>query len=326
MTRNTDNKFNNEVLYNDVLLLDRILRGEWKGTYKGYSKDNIDRVIIYAEFDMEYKYVHSRIVNGCYISKDEKNGKDIVLSYDEYMETIKSLTETNIIHIGSGDDKPKKKGYINSPLKNKVNTAFQILYHIIDGAQLDGWGYTEYENTPEPKAPENGTKLDYKIYEIQLEEWRDEQNRLLRKRESVIKKEIVGKGSDRKIFYKYLQPMEDYIEEHFRQKNVKNILNTSAKESITRKSEIVDALVSDLNQDLVQKIRQIEKEIDDELHPDSNVTLVGNLQEKYKTALRLAMKLGDPNEMSSLLVCYLDYTNQANVKSYYDNNVYEKSI
>ena len=319
MKKDNDNRLNNEVLYNDVLLLDRILQGEWKGTYKGYSRDNIDRAIIYAEFDMEYKFVHSRMANGCYISKDEKTGKDVVLSYDEYMDLIKSLTETNIVIIGSGEDKPQRKGYVNSPLKNKVNTAFQILYHIIDGADLNTGEYSEYESIPEPKAPENGTKLDYKIYEINLEEWRDEQNRLTRKRGLVINKKIAGKGADRKIYYKYLCPMGDFIEEHFRQKNVKSILNTSSKESFTIKSEIVDALVSDLNQDLIYKIREIEKDINEMISSDNSQSFVDSIHDKYTTALHLALRLGDPNEMASLLVCYTDYMNHPSIKSYYDD-------
>lgn len=316
MKKSNENYSNNEVLYKDVMLLDSILSGKWKGTYKGYTKENLERVIIYAEFDLEYKYVHTRIVNGCYISKDEKTGKETVVSYDEYMKTIKSLTETNTITYGSRGDQ-KKTGFINSPLKNKVNAAFQILYHIIDGADLDNGTYSEYESPSEPKEPENGRVQDYKLYEISHEEWRAEQDRVLRKRESVIKKEITGKGADRKVYYKYLHPMGDFIKEHFRQKDVKNILNTSAKEDLPKKNEIIDALVSDRNHDLIQRIRQLESEIGSLSTSEDHLSLSEIIAEKYKTALKLAMQLGDPNEMASLFVCYMDYLNQDNVLDYF---------
>lgn len=114
----------------DILLLDNVLQGNWKYQYDGFSKEKIDRLIIFAEFDAAYRYEHSDVKDGKYLCKD-RTGQTRLLSQKEYLRYLGSIIT---------DEK-------NHELKNKVNSSIELLYHIIDGVDLS-LGYYEECHIP----------------------------------------------------------------------------------------------------------------------------------------------------------------------------------
>lgn len=273
-----DNQRNNETLKDDLLRLVRILKGELEGKYLSYPRDMIDKVIIYAEFDLKYHYEHIKFANGCYLRINPTTKKEEWLSQDEYFKYIKSLI--------SSDD---NRCHQNSRLKNKVDNTFSLLYHIIDGSNFDDMSYEEYQ---EEKDSNRKWKITSEIKE---------------KRESVIEKKTIGKASTRRVTYVYKKPMEYFISQHFKSKNHGAIL--SRIESITRgdvehKTEIIEVLTNSRNLDNIAKIRKIEKEIE---NIEPTISVEEATLNKYKIAIKLAQQLSDPNEIAILCVKYMDF-------------------
>ena len=65
--KNIDIQQNTDILKGDLLRLIKILEGKLQRKYRSYPCEMIDKVIIYAEFDIEYHYEHIKFANGCYL-------------------------------------------------------------------------------------------------------------------------------------------------------------------------------------------------------------------------------------------------------------------
>lgn len=221
--------------YDDVLLLVDILQKKLRGSYNSDFSKGVEKVIIYAEFDMVHHFEHEEIVDGYYYRKAPSSIKVIEkLSQKEYLDYIRTLITT---------DEPGR-------LKNLVDNTFALLYHIIDGANIDNNVYTESEVLVAPKMPEytidkgkNETAIKLEI-ERHKKEFKDskeyklwEYKKKLRdnKRKSIIKQTIVGKGTTRKTYYLLVEPQNStlsyYIEEHFKQKQVGYLLGNIRSKS-----------------------------------------------------------------------------------------------
>lgn len=269
-----------DILKGDLLRLIKILEGKLQGKYRSYPCEMIDKVIIYAEFDLEYHYEHIKFANGCYLRINPTSKKEEWLSEEEYFDYLKSL-------ISADENKYSQ----NSRLKNKVDNTFSLLYHIIDGSNFDDMSYSEFE-------VEKGTTKKWKITpEIKA------------KRDSVIEKKTIGKASTRRVVYLYKRPMTFYINQHFKAKSNVVILNrfeSVTKDDIDHKTEIIEALTYSRNKYNIAKIREIEKEIDN-LNSGISFSYEEAILNKYKTAIRLALQLSDPDEIAILCVKYVDF-------------------
>lgn len=221
--------------YDDVLLLVDILQKKLRGSYNSDFSKGVEKVIIYAEFDMVHHFEHEEIVDGYYYRKAPSSIKVIEkLSQKEYLDYIRTLITT---------DEPGQ-------LKNLVDNTFALLYHIIDGVDIDNNAYTESEVLVAPKMPEypidkgmneTAVKLEIERHKKEFKEskayklW--EYNKKLRdnKRKSIIKQTIVGKGATRKTYYLLVEPQNSslsyYIEEHFKQKQVGYLLGNIRSKS-----------------------------------------------------------------------------------------------
>lgn len=184
----------------DVLLLDQVLQGKWAGKYEGYSTEKVNLVIVYAEFDLVYKIVHSEFSEDRYLCDDGKRW----LTQEEYLLLIKSLIT------GKGN-----------ALKNKVNSAFRVLYHIIDGVDLKNCEYNEVFPSRSPQIPKTKSKYDSFEYKIGLMFWSTDYKRSRKRRKDVIRKSYVNKENSKEIWFKYLVPITDYIGKHFVQKRTR---------------------------------------------------------------------------------------------------------
>ena len=279
-----DNQQNTEILKADLLRLVKILEGKLEGNYRSYPCDMIDKVIIYAEFDLVYHYEHIKIANGCYLRKNTKTNKEEWLSQDEYFTHIKSL-------ISSDEDYRSRQ---NSRLKNKVDNTFSLLYHIIDGSNFSEMSYEEFQGEIFVKDRNRKRVI---IPEVKL------------KRESVIEKKTIGKASTRRVIYVYKKPITSFINQHFKAKSHGVILNRIehiTKGDIDHKTEIIEALTNSRNIDNIAKIREIEKEIDN-TYLEAPSSYDDAILRKYKIAIKLALQLSDPDEVAILYVKYLDF-------------------
>lgn len=238
--------------YDDVLLLVDILQKKLRGSYNSDFSKGVEKVIIYAEFDMVHHFEHEEIVDGYYCRKAPSSIKVIEkLSQQEYLDYIRTLITT---------DEPGQ-------LKNLVDNTFALLYHIIDGADLDNIAYRESEAITAPKMPEyiidkdkNDTAVKVEI-ERRKKEFKEseeyklwEYNKKLRdnKRKSIIKQTIVGKGATRKTYYLLVEPQNSqlsyYVEEHFKQKKVGYIWG-NIKSKSPDSAYVLDKLLSSLIDD-----------------------------------------------------------------------------
>lgn len=228
--KNIDIQQNTDILKGDLLRLIKILEGKLQRKYRSYPCEMIDKVIIYAEFDIEYHYEHIKFANGCYLRINPTSKKEEWLSEEEYFDYLKSL-------ISADENKYSQ----NSRLKNKVDNAFSLLYHIIDGSNFDDMSYSEFE-------VEKGTTKKWKITpEIKA------------KRDSVIEKKTIGKASTRRVVYLYKKPMTFFINQHFKAKSNVVILNrfeSVTKGDVDHKTEIIEALTYSRNKDNIRKIRE----------------------------------------------------------------------
>lgn len=278
--KNIDIQQSTDILKGDLLCLIKILEGKLQGKYRSYPCEMIDKVIIYAEFDLEYHYEHIKFANGCYLRINPTSKKEEWLSEEEYFDYLKSLISAN-----------ENKYSQNSRLKNKVDNTFSLLYHIIDGSNFDDMSYSEFE-------VEKGTTKKWTITpEIKA------------KRDSVIEKKTIGKASTRRVVYLYKRPMTFYINQHFKAKSNVVILNrfeSVTKDDIDHKTEIIEALTYSRNKYNIAKIREIEKEIEN-LNSGISFSYEEAILNKYKTAIRLALQLSDPDEIAILCVKYVDF-------------------
>ena len=234
--KTTDSRQNTEILKGDLLRLVKILEGKLAGKYRSYPCDMIDKAIIYAEFDIQYHYEHIKFANGCYLRINPITKKEEWLSEGEYFEHLKSL-------ISSDGSKYSQ----NSRLKNKVDNTFSLLYHIIDGSNFDDMSYSEF------KIEKGATKKWRITPEIKA------------KRDSVIRKKIIGKASTRRVVYVYKKPMTFFINQYFKTRNNVALLNrfeSTTRGDVDHKTEIIKALTCSRNKDIIAKIREIEKESD----------------------------------------------------------------
>lgn len=224
MKRNDNQSSNGGRQYEDILLLINILQKKLRGSYNTNFSCGVEKVIIYAEFDLVHHFEHKKIVDGYYYRKDPNNTKETEkLSQQEYLDYIRTLITT---------DKPGQ-------LKNLVDNTFALLYHIIDGADLDNIAYNEVETLTTPKMPEykidkdkNGTAVEVEIERRkkdfkeskEYKSWEQEKRSRDNKRKSIIKQTVLGKGPTRKTYYLLIEPLNSklsyYVEEHFKQKQV----------------------------------------------------------------------------------------------------------
>lgn len=206
MERNDSQSGNSGRQHADVLLLLRILQKKIKGSYNTDLSNGIEKYIIYAEFDIVHHCEHREFIDGYYY-RELPGDKFEKLTKQEYLNYLKTLVTT---------DEPRK-------LKNLVDNTFALLYHIIDGADLNHITYKEAESLTAPKKSKHQSEKDFKASEV-YKVWK--QNKKLRdlKRKSIIKQAVIGKGATRKTLYSLVEPnnsqLSYYIEEHFRQKQV----------------------------------------------------------------------------------------------------------
>lgn len=296
--KNIDIQQNTDILKGDLLRLIKILEGKLQRKYRSYPCEMIDKVIIYAEFDIEYHYEHIKFANGCYLRINPTSKKEEWLSEEEYFDYLKSL-------ISADENKYSQ----NSRLKNKVDNAFSLLYHIIDGSNFDDMSYSEFE-------VEKGTTKKWKITpEIKA------------KRDSVIEKKTIGKASTRRVVYLYKKPMTFFINQHFKAKSNVVILNrfeSVTKGDVDHKTEIIEALTYSRNKDNIRKIREIEKELEG-INNDISFSYEEATLSKYKTAIKLALQLSDPDEIAILCVNYIDFISSQSGTSVDDMFVPEQS-
>jgi len=233
--------------YDDILLLINILQKKLRGSYNIDFSNGVEKVIIYAEFDMVHHFEHVEIKNGYYYRKTPNNIRVIEkLSQQEYLDYIRTLITT---------DEPGQ-------LKNLVDNTFALLYHIIDGADLDNIAYSESEMLTAPKMPEYAIDKDKNDTAVKVEierrkkEFKESKEYKLwaykkrlrdNKRKSIIKQTVVGKGATRKTYYLLVEPQNTtlsyYIEEHFKQKQVGYIWG-SIKSKNHDSTYVLDKLLS----------------------------------------------------------------------------------
>lgn len=279
-TKHFDIKQNTDVLKSDLLRLIKILEGKLQGKYRSYPCEMIDKIIIYSEFDIYYHYEHIKFANGCYLRINPTSKKEEWLSEEEYFDYLKSL-------ISADENKYSQ----NSRLKNKVDNAFSLLYHIIDGSNFDDLSYSEFE-----------------VEKESTQKWKVTPE-IRAKRDSVIEKKTIGKASTRRVVYLYKKPITFFINQHFKAKSNVVILNrfeSLTKGDVDHKTEIIEALTYSRDKENIAKIREIEKELEDINH-DIPFSYEDAILSKYKTAIKLALQLSDPDEIAVLCVKYVDF-------------------
>lgn len=272
--KGTENQHNIEITRDDLFRLIRILAGKLEGEYKSYPCTMIDKVIIYAEFDLVYHYEHKKTANGCYLRRNPTTDKEEWLTQKEYLEYLKTLI--------TADSKKTVQ------LKNKVDNTFRLLYHIIDGSDFITNKYVETES-------DETTSRKYNVSED-----------LKKKRRSVIEIVTKGKASTRQVFYILKKPtITFFIEKYFQTKKNVTILNrleSVIKGDTDHKTEIIEALTEIRNKENINKIKEIEQEIERDItsnKPRSSSDIIFN---KYQIALKYALQLSDPDRIAILFV------------------------
>ena len=103
--------------------------------------------------------------------------------------------------------------------------------------------------------------------------------------------------------------MTFFINQHFKAKSNVVILNrfeSVTKGDVDHKTEIIEALTYSGNKDNIRKIREIEKELEG-VNNDISFSYEEATLCKYKTAIKLALQLSDPDEIAILCVKYIDF-------------------
>lgn len=273
----------------DVLLLIRILEGDFKGTYKGYSKDVVDTVIIYAEFDRVYHFEHSKYANGCYLCLDNERNKEIWLTQTEYLQHLRYVIANDLSKVTPTVENNGRFEKVNK-LKHKIDNTFKVLNHIIDGVDFSNKCYKEAGASSESKQGKVATEVK-------------------QHRERVVSKKVIGNGATRRIVYEYKQSITPYVKMHFESKTDAQLIGkieTATQDDIERKTEVISKLTSLRDKQIIEKIRRLEKEIEIEDN-DTSPSYEESVISKYKNALRLAMILSDPDEVAMLYVKYTDF-------------------
>lgn len=243
----------------DVLLLIRILEGDFKGTYKGYSKDVVDTVIIYAEFDRVYHFEHSKYANGCYLCLDNERNKEIWLTQTEYLQHLRYVIANDLSKVTPTVENNGRFEKVNK-LKHKIDNTFKVLNHIIDGVDFSNKCYKEAGASSESKQGKVATEVK-------------------QHRERVVSKKVIGKGATRRIVYEYKQSITPYVKMHFESKTDAQLIGkieTATQDDIERKTEVISKLTSLRDKQIIEKIRRLEKEIEIEDN-DTSPSLEFNL-------------------------------------------------
>ena len=299
-----DNQHNIEQTQYDVLLLIRTLEGRFNRIYDGYSSNIIDTVIIYAEFDRIYHFEHSKYENGCYLCMDNELNEERWLTQAEYLQHLRSIIANNLSKVtptseNNGNGRLEK---VNK-LKHKVDNTFKVLNYIIDGIDFLNKSYKDAGSKSKCKQGKVTTETKHQ-------------------RERVISKKVIGKVATRRSVYEYKQSITPYVKMYFNRKIDARLIrriDTETRDNIERKTEVINILTSSRDKQIIEKIRELEKEI--EIEDNRTSSYEDAIISKYKNALRLAMILSDPNEVAMLYIKYTDFISSLSESSLSESTV-----
>lgn len=132
------------------------------------------------------------------------------------------------------------------------------------------------------------------------------------KLDTILKKQQIGVGDNRRSIYKYLKSFTEYTSLHYINQGKVLILNridNITKGNVERKTELIEVLTDSRNKENIERIRLIEDEIDAIRNREIN-SLNDAISEKYEIAIKYALQLADPDEIAILFIKYLEQTDE----------------
>ena len=321
-------------------LFDTILRGNFERNYNSYFASDyfklpykqkyldlltditegkkIEQVVVLAEFDNTYHNISYDLhYNESYIVKDLKTLSNIELTQIEYIQLLKTILT---IESGSGiwcyDNKKNAKkdpyyDFLNGYSWRQGQMAFQYMSYLCRIGKND---------TVNPLC-DNMARSEYINYIMEL-------LNLVRinlvekhikpcipddvKLDTILKKQQIGVGDNRRSIYKYLKSFTEYTSLHYINQGKVLILNridNITKGNVERKTELIEALTNSRNKENIERIRLIEDEIDAIRNREIN-SLNDAIFEKYEIAIKYALQLADPDEIAILFIKYLELTDE----------------